>query len=140
MIYKQYRQHQCCNTDIALTDTAQQEGRMAISQSKRNVRRAQPAHRSVATPKTSPASNWSKLLKPKSFHFSQLKGKVLEGVEFTSSPDYDALILSFQDNTFADFIIETCFSVKAGYLDRNGGNHRILKKWPRMHSVQWRRR
>ena len=118
---------------------------MAESHSKRNVRRAQPAHSSVATPTTQKAeidvdSDWLARLKTRSFRFSQLKGKVLEGVEFTSSPDYDSITLNFQDKTFVDFIIETCFSVKADYLDRSTGTHRVLKRWPRIHSVRFRRR
>jgi hypothetical protein len=33
-----------------------------------------------------------------------------------------------------DFVVDTCFTVKADYLDRGHGDHRVLKKWPRMHS------
>ena len=119
---------------------------MAESHSKRNVRRAQPAHSSVTTPTTPTTPNaktdadWLARLKKKSFQFPRLKGKVLQGVEFTSSPDYDSITLNFQDKTFVDFIIETCFSVKADYLDRSTATDRVLKRWPRIHSVRFRRR
>ena len=100
---------------------------MAKSHGKRNVRRAQPAHGAVTTPKAGHDSDQLNRFKQKSFHFSQLKGKVLEDVEFTSSPDYEAIVLIFQDNTFANFSIKTDLNVQAEYLDRNAGEHRVLK-------------
>jgi hypothetical protein len=68
------------------------------------------------------------------FYFPEVAGKVLEGVEFATTSGYDAISLSFRDNTSMDFVIDTCFTVKADYLDRGRGDHRVLKKWPLMRS------
>ena len=69
------------------------------------------------------------------FHFPEVTGKVLQDVEFATAPGYNAISLSFRDNTCMDFVIDTCFTVKADYLDRGHGDHRVLKKWPLMYSA-----
>ena len=87
-----------------------------------------PGDRSQKSGKPEPRS------RKRFFYFPEVAGKVLEGVEFATTSGYDAISLSFRDNTSMDFVIDTCFTVKADYLDRGRGDHRVLKKWPLMRS------
>jgi hypothetical protein len=73
------------------------------------------------------------------FHFPEAEGKVLETVEFITSSDYDAVVLSFRDNTCLNLSIESGFSLQAYYLDRKGGDHRVLKRWPPMPTARYRK-
>ena len=103
---------------------------MARSQGKRNVHRAQPAHGFVDTAGTTrPDPIWAKQ-QHKISHLPQVKGKMLEGLEFISAPEYKGISLSFRDKTFLDFKIETFFTVKADYLNQKTGKHRRLRTWP----------
>ena len=106
---------------------------MAIAKAKRSVHSAQPrpakrARRSSSRTKFSPRRN-------RFFHFPEAVGKVLQDVEFATSPGYDVISLSFTDKTCLDFVIDTCFTVKADIIDRSGQEHRVLKRWPLMHGA-----
>ena len=102
---------------------------MARSHSKSSIHRAQPAHRSVTTTKTKPDPIWIGQ-QHKVSRLPQMKGKVLQGLEFISAPEYKGISLSFQDKTFLDFKIEALFTLKAEYLDHKTGKHRVVKRWP----------
>ena len=104
---------------------------MARSHSKSSVHRAQPAQRFVNIPttrKTKRDSVWLEQQHTVS-HLPQVRGKILEDLEFISAPEYKGISLSFRDKTFLDFKIETFFTVKADYLEQKTGKHRVLKKW-----------
>ena len=102
---------------------------MATSQNKLSVRRAQPAHRSVSTSKTNPDPIWLGQ-QHKISRLPQVKGKILEALEFISAPEYKGISLSFRDKTFLDLKIEASFKVKADYVNQKTGKHRELKRWP----------
>jgi len=70
------------------------------------------------------------------FHFPEVTDKIVEDVEFATSGGYDVISLSFRDKTCLDFVIDTCFTVRADYLDRGHGDHRVLRSWPPMHSSE----
>jgi hypothetical protein len=111
---------------------------MAIKKVKGSVPSAQSPrlgkHSAVSTRHSAKAKSISKPgSRNGSFHFPEVIGKVLEDVEFATASGYDVISLSFRDNTCMDFVIDTCFTVKADYLDRGHGDHRVLKKWPLMH-------
>lgn len=101
---------------------------MARSHSKRNVRRAQPARRYIATRKTNPDPLGIEQ-QHKISRLPQVKGKTLEALEFISAPEYKGISLSFRDKTYLDLKIETFFTVKADYIDQKTGKVRVLKRW-----------
>ena len=82
---------------------------MAKSQNKVSRHRAQPAHRAAIEEQHHIS------------HLPQVKGKTLEDLEFISAPEYKGISLSFEDDTFLDFKIETSFTVRAEYLDQKTG-------------------
>ena len=101
---------------------------MARSQGKRNVHRAQPA-RSFVNTATQPDPIWAQQ-QHKISHLPQVKGKMLESLEFISAPEYKGISLAFRDKTFLDLKIEPFFTVKADYLNEKTGKRRVLKRWP----------
>lgn len=115
---------------------------MAVSQNNRSIHRAQPARRFVNTiaTATAPKTRTSAPRRQKVFQFPEVKGKVLESVEFASSSDYHAISLYFKNKTALDLIIDPCFTVHADYLDRKSGERRVLKNWPLIHSRRFRKR
>lgn len=62
--------------------------------------------------------------------FPQAKGKVLEVVEFSTSPGYHCISINFEDKTCLSFAIDTNFTLEADYSDWTTGNQRILREWP----------
>lgn len=68
------------------------------------------------------------------FRFTQAKGKVLEVVEFSTSPGYHCVSINFEDKTCLSFAIDTNFTLEADYSDWTTGNQRILRKWPPVRS------
>ncbi len=95
---------------------------MAASQSKRSI------HRKSTSKKLNTSLR-------KVFHFPQTKGKVVEGVEFSTYSDYHNITLRFQDKTCLNFVIDTGFTLKTDYSDWKTGNQRILKEWPPMNNA-----
>src|SRR5215471_6562641 len=99
---------------------------MAVTQSKRSVHRTQPPRRAQSTNKADrrnnprtrrPASPYRKLV-----HFPRAKGKIVEDVEFSSSPDYHNISINFQDKTSLNFSIETGFTLETDYSNWKSGN------------------
>ena len=108
---------------------------MARSQGKRNVHRAQPARRFInsATIKATSAGKADPIWAQQTHKISrlpQVRGKILENLEFIAAPEYKGISLSFRDNTFLDLKIETAFTVKADYLNQKTGKRGTLKRWP----------
>ena len=66
--------------------------------------------------------------------FPQAKGKVLEEVEFSTSPGYHCISINFEDKSCLSFAIDTNFTLEADYSDWTTGNQRILRKWPPVRS------
>ena len=62
--------------------------------------------------------------------FPQAKGKVLEVVEFSTSPGYHCISINFEDKTCLNFAIDTNFTLEADYSDWTTGNQSILRQWP----------
>lgn len=89
---------------------------MAASQGKRSV------HRKATTRKRIAAGR-------KVLQFPQAKGKVLEGVEFSTYSDYHNICLNFQDKTCLNFEIDPAFTLTTDYSDWKSGNQRVLRAW-----------
>ena len=112
---------------------------MARRHSKSSAHRAQPAHRSVATRKTNPDPIWL-AQQHRISHLPQVNGKTLKSLDLISAPEYKGISLSFQDDTFLDFKLETFFTLKADYLDQRTGKQRTLKTWSSNPATSSRRR
>lgn len=66
----------------------------------------------------------------KLFHLRQAKGKVVEKVEFSASPDHHDISIYFKDKTGLNFSIEAGFTLKTEYSDWKSGEQRIIRSWP----------
>ena len=97
---------------------------MAASQSKRSVHRKSTGKKHLASDR-------------RVVHFPQAKGKILEGVEFSTKSDYHNISLNFEDQTRLNFTIDTGFTLGADYSDWKTGNQRVLREWQRIRSADW---
>ena len=68
-------------------------------------------------------------------HFRQAKGKVVEKVEFSASPDHHDISIYFKDKTGLNFSIEAGFTLKTEYSDWKSGEQRIIHSWPLFKSL-----
>jgi hypothetical protein len=71
----------------------------------------------------------------RSFHrMEEVKGKIVDYVEFYNSGDYHSLDLRFQDKTALHFVIVPGFLLETEYSDWKTGNWRPIKRWPVLRS------
>jgi hypothetical protein len=61
--------------------------------------------------------------------FPQVKGKVVDNVELSYSPEYRAVDIRFQDKTALTLSIEPCFQVVPVLADWKTGDYKPLKRW-----------
>lgn len=99
---------------------------MAVTQVKRSIRKKQSAKQKTAAART----RYRKLV-----HFPQAKGKTVEDVEFSTSPEYHNVSINFQDKTALNFSIETGFTLETDYSDWKSGNQRVLHAWRPIRSL-----
>ena len=68
--------------------------------------------------------------------FPEMKGRVVEKIEFYSSTDYNTLTVIFADHTSLDLeIVTTGFEIRADLERRSrAGNYRVIKRWPAIRS------
>lgn len=104
---------------------------MVVSQGKRSIHRAQPSSRARA------GKNRSKSTR-KVIPFPQAKGKVVEGVHFSSDLGYHCITIDFEDKTCLNFAIDAEFTVHPDYSDWGSGNQRILRNWHFTRSLGFR--
>ena len=108
---------------------------MASIKAKRSVRNKQSALSNQQSAKSknkdqrtqtrsSAAHRYRKL-----FHFPQAKGKLVEDVEFSTTPGYHNLSINFQDKTSLNFEVDTDFTLGADYSDWKTGNQRVIREW-----------
>ena len=138
---------------------------MAVSQPKRSRHSAQsraPHPASTTTPKPAPpaASKPKKrrrrrplpLLPPavvtrrgkttirrysgRSFHrMEEVKGKMVDYVEFFTSSESHSIDICFQDKTALHFTIDPSFLLETEYADWKTGDWRRIKRWPTLRSA-----
>lgn len=106
---------------MALTNTRVLGGTQTMATKK--VTRSVHKKQRLSTP-GSAARHYRKLV-----HFPQAKGKTVEDVEFSTSPDYHNVSINFQDKTALNFSIETGFTLETDYSDWKSGNQRLLRAW-----------
>jgi hypothetical protein len=70
--------------------------------------------------------------------FPLVKGKKLEGVEFSTMSEDHSLSLLFQDKTLLRFDIQPGFTMFADYADWKTGNQRLIKRWPPVRNRSFR--
>ena len=64
--------------------------------------------------------------------FPEMKGRVVEKIEFYSSTDYNTLSVIFADQTSLNLeIVTTGFEIRADLERRSRArNYRVIKRWP----------
>jgi hypothetical protein len=66
--------------------------------------------------------------------FPEVKGKIIESVEVSVTPDYFGFGIHFQDKTSLTFVIEPCIFAFPVYEDWTSGEAKILKQYPLIRS------
>jgi hypothetical protein len=70
-----------------------------------------------------------------SFHrMEEVKGKIVDYVEFHTSGESHDIDITFQDKTALHFSIDPGFLLETEYADWKTGNRRLLKRWPVLRS------
>ncbi|HEY6248772.1 MAG TPA: hypothetical protein VI685_02360 [Candidatus Angelobacter sp.] len=72
----------------------------------------------------------------KVIQYPQAKGKIVEAVEFSTSPGYHSISFNFQDKTCLNFSIDTTFTVETDYSDWKSGNQRVIRAWKPVRSIE----
>jgi hypothetical protein len=62
--------------------------------------------------------------------FSEVKGKIVEGIELMPSENGYSIGIMFQDRTFLSFDVEPFISVFPELSDWKSKNYKPLKRWP----------
>ena len=117
---------------------------MAAIESKRSLRRAQPARKTRKPQRLRPlpkpiitrrGKTTIRRYKGRHFHrFEEAQGKPLDYIEFFSSGEYHCIAVRFQDKTCMNFVIEPGFTLEPEYSDWKTGNWRRIKRWPLIRS------
>jgi hypothetical protein len=71
----------------------------------------------------------------KSLVFPQMKGRIVDKIEFYTTADFHGLIIDFQDKTSLSLTIEPGFLLCSKLLDRSTGTERVRKRWRGVRSV-----
>lgn len=62
--------------------------------------------------------------------FTEVKGKVVERVEFSTSRDDCVIGIFFQDRTYLSFDLDPFVRITPDFSDWKTGNYKPLKRWP----------
>jgi hypothetical protein len=72
----------------------------------------------------------------RSFHrMEEIKGKIVDYVEFFTSSESHSIDICFQDKTTLHFTIDPSFLLETEYADWKTGNWRRIKRWPTLRSA-----
>ena len=72
----------------------------------------------------------------RSFHrMEEVKGKIIDYVEFFTSSESHSIDICFQDKTTLHFTIDPSFLLETEYADWKTGNWRRIKRWPTLRSA-----
>ena len=75
----------------------------------------------------------------RSFHrMEEVKGKIIDYVEFFTSSESHSIDICFQDKTTLHFTIDPSFLLETEYADWKTGNWRRIKRWPTLRSATFR--
>ena len=68
-------------------------------------------------------------------HMEEVKGKIVDCVEFYTSSENHSIDVCFQDKTTLHFSIDPGFLLETEYADWKTGNWRRIKRWPTLRSL-----
>ena len=89
---------------------------------------AQPASTKTSTTPVRPRI-------PDSVYFDEVRGKILDDLSVSASSDGNLITLAFRDKTEMTLEIAPGISVLGMLESWKTGNSRVLKRWPKIHSV-----
>lgn len=69
--------------------------------------------------------------------FTEVEGRILTGVYFSTESEYHALVLDFADKTSLTLVIDPCFLVSASLSDMSAESQHVLKRWPKVQSMTY---
>ena len=73
---------------------------------------------------------------PDSMYFDEVRGKILDDLSVSSSPEGNLITLAFRDKTEMTLEIEPGITVLGMLESWKTGNSRVLKRWPKIRSVR----
>jgi hypothetical protein len=68
-------------------------------------------------------------------HMEEVKGKIVDCVEFYTSSESHSIDVCFQDKTTLHFSIDPGFLLETEYADWKTGDWRRIKRWPTLRSA-----
>lgn len=68
-------------------------------------------------------------------HMEEVKGKIVECVEFYTSSESHSIDVCFQDKTTLHFSIDPGFLLETEYANWKTGNWQRIKRWPTLRSA-----
>lgn len=92
------------------------------------------AHKAKRSTRKRQSGQWLR----KILRFPQVKGKTIEGVEFSTELGYHCISVNFSDKTSLSFEIEARFVVEADYSNWKTGNQRVLRSWRPVQNLAFR--
>jgi hypothetical protein len=69
--------------------------------------------------------------------FPEVKGRVLENLQFSTASDHHWVVLDFEDQTSLTLVIDPCFIVSANLSGISNGSQQILRRWPKVKSMTY---
>ena len=67
--------------------------------------------------------------------FPQMKGRIVENIEFFTMSGFHSLTVTFQDKTTLNLILAPSLLIDSHFSDVRTGNERVVKRWPTIRTV-----
>ena len=67
--------------------------------------------------------------------FPHMQGRTVRKIEFSTSRDYHAVTIYFEDNTQLNIALEPQFQLGGRFSEVKDGNEHVVKEWPTITSI-----
>jgi hypothetical protein len=85
--------------------------------------------------KTRRAATQKNVRSPRMVEFPLARGRTVEMVELNLDSDFHCINIRFQDETDLTFVIGTALTFRADHSNWQGGEQKVLKRWPVVRSA-----
>lgn len=67
--------------------------------------------------------------------FPNMQGRMVRKIEFSTSRDYHAVTIFFEDNTLLNIALEPLFMLRGRFSEVKDGTEHVVKEWPTITST-----
>ena len=67
--------------------------------------------------------------------FPHMQGRTVRKIEFSTSRDYHAVTIFFEDNTLLNIALEPLFMLRGRFSEVKDGTEHVVKEWPTITST-----